>query len=87
MMNDKKKTPEFTISNAVLKGETADVYFDHTLSILRSENLNPVAVMEFFPGRAGTLCGMEEVKSLLNNVLSEVECEVWALNEGDAMEA
>ena len=86
-MDDKEKTPEFIISDAVLQGETADVYFDHTLSILRKENMNPVAVMEFFPGRTGILCGMEEVKALLNKVLSGVECEVWALTEGDAMEA
>ena len=56
-MDKKRKTPEFKSSEDVLKGETADIYFDHTLSILRSENLNPVAVMEFFSGRAGILCG------------------------------
>lgn len=87
MMDKKKKTPEFITSEAVLKGETADIYFDHTLSILRKENINQVAVMEFFPGRAGILCGMEEVKALLQKVLSGVECEVWALQEGDAMDA
>ncbi|MFC1947525.1 nicotinate phosphoribosyltransferase [Chloroflexota bacterium] len=86
-MNDEMRSPEFTLSDAVLKGETADIYFDHTLSILRKENINPVAVMEVFPGRAGMLCGMEEVKTLLKTVLSRVECEVWALNEGDGMDA
>ena len=85
-MDDTNKTPVFIISDAVLKGETADIYFAHTLSILRKENLNPVAVMELFPGRAGILCGMEEVKALLKKILVEVECEVWALNEGDAMD-
>ncbi|UCD09343.1 MAG: nicotinate phosphoribosyltransferase [Dehalococcoidales bacterium] len=86
-MDDTSKTPEFIISDAVLKGETADIYFTHTLSILRKENLNPVAVMELFPGHAGILCGMEEIKTLLKKILAKVECEVWALNEGDAMDA
>jgi nicotinate phosphoribosyltransferase len=86
-MDDKKRIPGFILSEAVLKGETADIYFAHTLSILRNENINPVAVMEIFPARAGILCGMEEVKVLLKKVLAGVECEVWALNEGDVMDA
>ena len=87
MMDDKKKTPDFKFSEVVLNGETADIYFAHTLTILRVENINPTAVMELFPGRAGILCGMEEVKALLQKVLAKVECEVWALNEGDTMDA
>ena len=76
-----------TPSEYVLNGETADVYFAHTLSILRSENIDPVTVMEVFPVRTGILCGMEEVKSLLKTVLSGTECEVWILEEGDTMDA
>jgi nicotinate phosphoribosyltransferase len=80
------KTPEFQPSEAVLSGDTADIYFQHTLKILGKEGLDPVAVMEFFPGRPGIFCGIEEVKALLNRVLPAGGSEVWALSEGDAME-
>ncbi len=77
--------PRFHTSGAVLSGYTADVYFAHTVDIMRKEGLNPVAVMEFFTRRAGVFCGVEEVKALLNCVLPPQESEVWALEEGDAM--
>ncbi len=80
-------TPEFEPTEAVLSGETADIYFAHTLEILRKEGLNPVAAMEVFPSRAGILCGIEEVKALLDKVLPKDDCEVWALAEGDAMDS
>jgi nicotinate phosphoribosyltransferase len=80
------KTPKFVPSESVLSGETADIYFAHTIEILRKEGLNPVATMEVFPSRAGILCGIEEVKALLSRVLPEDNREVWALNEGDPME-
>ena len=79
------KQPEFEPSEAVLSGETADIYFAHTIEILRNEKLNPVATMEVFANRAGILCGMEEVKALLSRVLPEDNREVWALAEGEAM--
>jgi nicotinate phosphoribosyltransferase len=81
------KVPEFEPAEYVLSGETADVYFAHTIEILRKEGINPVATMEVFPSRAGILCGMEEVKALLSRVLPEDNREVWALSEGDNMEA
>ncbi|MFC1870908.1 nicotinate phosphoribosyltransferase [Chloroflexota bacterium] len=77
--------PDFEPSEVVLSGETADVYFARTIEILRREGLNPVATMEFFAGRAGLLCGMEEVRALLAGVLPEEGCEVWALAEGEEM--
>jgi nicotinate phosphoribosyltransferase len=80
------KKQKFKPSKAVLSGDTADIYFDNTLSILREENLDPVAVMEVFPSRAGILCGMDETKALLKKVLTGVGCEVWALEEGDSMD-
>ncbi|MFH1003123.1 MAG: nicotinate phosphoribosyltransferase [Chloroflexota bacterium] len=79
------KPPEFEPSQAVLSGETADIYFARTIDILRREKVNPVATMEFFPGRAGTVCGMAEVKSLLGRVLPGDNHEVWGLAEGEAM--
>jgi nicotinate phosphoribosyltransferase len=41
--------------------------------------------MEIFPHREGILCGMEEVKALLERVLPKEDSEVWALEEGDEM--
>jgi nicotinate phosphoribosyltransferase len=78
--------PDFEPANEVISGETADVYFARTIEILRHEGLNPVATMEVFPSRAGILCGMEEVKALLGRVLPEDNREVWALDEGEAMD-
>ena len=80
------KQPEFEPSEAVLSGETTDVYFARTIDILRHEGLNPVATMEVFTTRAGMLCGMEEVKALLAKVLPEDKRKVWALAEGEDMD-
>ena len=77
---------KFEPAEATLSGETTDIYFAHTVEILRHEALNPVATMEVFPSRAGIFCGIEEVKALLARVLPEGNGEVWALGEGEAME-
>ena len=79
------KPAKFEPSEAVLCGETADIYFARTVEILRQEKLNPVATMEVFPTRAGIFCGIEEVKALLAKVLPEDNREVWALSEGEPM--
>ena len=76
---------KFEPSQAVLRGETTDIYFARTIEILRHEGLNPVATMEVFSSRAGVFCGIGEVKALLGRVLSEGEREVWALAEGETM--
>jgi len=80
------KQPEFEPSEAVLSGETADIYFARTIDILKKEGLDPPATMEVFSSRAGMLCGIEEVKALLRRVLPEGSHEVWALAEGETME-
>jgi len=80
------KPARFEPAEAVLSGETADIYFARTLEVLRHEKLNPVATMEVFPSRAGMLCGIEEVKALLSRVLPEENREVWALPEGETMD-
>ena len=41
--------------------------------------------MEVFGSRAGLLCGIEEVKALLDEVLPKNNREVWALAEGDSI--
>jgi len=81
------KPAKFEPSEAVLSGETADVYFTRTVDILRREGLNPVATMEVFSSGVGVFCGIEEVKALLSRVLPEDKREVWALAEGETMKA
>ena len=80
-----KEPAKFEPAEAVLSGETADIYFAHAADILRQEGLNPVATMELFPSRTGILCGIEEVTALLARVLPEGSREVWALAEGEPM--
>jgi len=77
---------DFTPSEDVLSGETADIYFARTIEILKKEGVNPVAAMEVFPRSAGILCGIKEVQSLLSKALSNVKSEVWSLQEGDPMD-
>lgn len=76
----------FDSAHPILSGETADVYFLRTRTILEKEGLNPVVTMEFFPSRDGLLCGMKEVIDLLALVLPET-AQVEALEEGELMEA
>ena len=74
-----------TIPDSILSGDTADVYFLRTKTILAQEKLDPVVVMEIFPGRAGIICGMREVIDLLRAAAPHAEVE--ALEEGAAMNA
>lgn len=76
-----EKPYPFLPSPAVVSGETADIYFARTVEILAKEGRNPVATMEVFPGRDGLLCGMKEVKALLEKVLP-AGSQVWGLPEG-----
>jgi nicotinate phosphoribosyltransferase len=75
--------PRFEIPDSWLSGTTADIYFPRTVEILKKEGINPVATMEVFPRRDGILCGIEEVKALLAEVLPKDNCEVWALSQGE----
>ena len=78
--------PRFETTQAVLDGDTADIYYVRTVEILKKEGVNPIATMEVFPRRNGILCGIEEVKALLTRVLPAGNCELWALSEGEAFE-
>lgn len=80
------RKPEFEPSEAVLSGETTDVYLVRTIDILRREGIDPEATMEVFTSRAGVLCGMEEAKALLAKALPAEDREVWALADGETME-
>jgi nicotinate phosphoribosyltransferase len=88
LINPAVKVPEprFEIPDSWLSGETSDIYFPRTVEILKREDINPVATMEVFPRQAGILCGMEEVKALLEKVLPEDKGEVWALAEGESFD-
>jgi nicotinate phosphoribosyltransferase len=77
----------FAPAPEVVAGDTADIYFARAVEILGKEQLDPMATMEIFPRHDGILCGMEEVKALLAEVLPEGEREVWALAEGEIMTA
>ncbi|MFN3973722.1 MAG: nicotinate phosphoribosyltransferase [Dehalococcoidia bacterium] len=74
--------PAFPIDPEVLSSDTADVYFQRTISVLQRAGINPVVSMEFFPQRDGILCGMKEALALLEQVLPKKGSEVWALEEG-----
>ena len=74
-------SPEFDIKRPVLVGDTADVYLQRTLTILRNEGINPVVSIEFNSIEDGIFCGIAEVKDLLNQVLPNVGSEVWSLEE------
>ena len=78
---------QFEISRPVLVGDTADVYLQRTLTILRNEGVNPTVTMEFAPERSGVLCGLTEAKVLLARILPDTGSEVWALEEGEHIEA
>ena len=78
---------DFEIRRPVLVGDTADVYLQRTLTILRNEGINPVVTMEVAPQRRGVICGLTEVRALLTRILPETGSEVWALEEGETLEA
>ena len=78
---------EFEVRRSILVGETADVYYQRTQTILRNEGINPVVTIEFAPVRSGVFCGMAEVRSLLTRILPESGSEVWALEEGQTVES
>lgn len=75
------------IPRSVLVGETADVQLQRAQTILRNETVNPTVALEFSPQRPGILCGMTEVRKLLTRVLPESGSEVWALEEGERVDA
>lgn len=80
----KPHAPQFDIPESWLSGDTADIYFPRTVEVLRREGRNPSATMEVFARKAGLLCGMHEVRALLEKVLPEGDREVWALEEGES---
>ena len=87
-------THQFDIRRSIIRGDPDDAYLHWTKEVMRLESLNPKVLVDFVPAREGIVCGMEEVKSLLQNVLPKQEtdsgvelldneAEVWGLEEGD----
>ena len=66
--------------------EAADVYLERAALTLEGEGLNPVVGMDFFPDRAGVLCGIDEAAKVLRELLVDGG-EAWALEDGDEMAA
>ena len=62
---------EFEIRPSILVGDTADVYSQRTLTILRNEGINPMVTIEFFAQKEGVFCGVKEARALLTKVLPE----------------
>ncbi|SHM55912.1 nicotinate phosphoribosyltransferase [Caldanaerovirga acetigignens] len=64
----------------IKKGATTDIYFIKTMEILKYMGLeNTDVVAEVFPRKAGIMCGVEEVLSLLK----DKNVEIYALPEGE----
>ena len=79
--------PDFEIRRSILVGDTAEAYLQRTLTILRTENINPVVTLEFSPESEGIFSGLAEARSLLGRILPETGSEVWAVSDGDAVDA
>ncbi len=86
-MSAKRLTPQFPTTADVLSGETADVYLDRARTVLAAEGLDPVVTMEIFSRGAGVLCGAEEAKTYLREILAEANGRgspsVESLHDGD----
>ena len=86
-MTDERPTPHFPTAADVLAGETADVYFERTRTILAAEHLDPVVTMEIFSRGSGILCGADEALAYLREIFAEVddtvEPVVESLHDGD----
>jgi len=74
-------------SRDILSGDSSDVYFRNAEEILSKEDLAPVVVMEVFCRRDAVLCGIDEAKVLLADVLiangHAANAEIEALADGD----
>jgi nicotinate phosphoribosyltransferase len=73
-------------STEILSGDSADVYFARADEILSREGLDPMVAIEIFPRRPGVLCGIDEAKVLLAEVLADCapgEVTVEGLADGD----
>jgi len=86
-MTAERPSPQFPTAADVLSGDTADVYFERTRTILAAEGLDPVVTMEIFLRGEGVLCGAEESLTYLRQILAEADGReppvVESLHDGD----
>ena len=78
--------PKFPLPDWVMSGETTDIYFRRAQQVLEAEGLNPICTVEFFAGRSGVLCGLDEALQLIEEVVPGEIREVEALEEGCEIE-
>ena len=92
-MSGERPSPRFAPALDVLRGETADVYFDRARTILAAEGLDPIVTMEVFSRGAGVLCGAEESIAYLREIFGfyaeasgTADSIVESLHDGDLFE-
>ncbi len=76
----------FAVLPEVLAGDTADVYFLRSREILEREGIDASVTMEFFPARAGILCGIREAVEFLNVAAGGAGLLIEAMDEGAPIE-
>ena len=92
-MSGERPHPQFPTALDVLRGETADVYFQRARTVLAAEGLDPVVTMEVFSRGAGVLCGAEEAIAYLREIFGfyseangTTDSVVESLHDGDRFE-
>jgi nicotinate phosphoribosyltransferase len=93
MTAERRPRPQFSTALDVLRGETADVYFDRARTILAAEGLDPIVTMEVFSRGAGVLCGADESITYLREIFGffaestgTADSVVESLHDGDRFE-
>ncbi len=76
---------QFEARRAILVGDVGDIRHQRNAAVLRNNSLNPNVAIEFYTTTNGVVAGLNEVKSLLDKVLPDTGCELWALDEGEDM--
>ena len=61
-MSGERPSPQFPTALDVLRGETADVYFQRARTVLAAEGLDPVVTMEVFSRGAGSNVAAEAAR-------------------------
>ncbi len=74
---------QFEARRAILIGDVGDIRHQRNAAVLRNNSLNPKVAIEFYASMNGVVAGLIEIKSLLDKVLPDTGCELWALKEGD----
>ncbi|MGH2444154.1 MAG: nicotinate phosphoribosyltransferase, partial [Chloroflexota bacterium] len=84
-MNDDAGPPSFPLLPQVLQGDTADIYFVRAKDILEELHEDPWVGMEIFPARACRVCGITQIRQLLQE--TGFRGELWSLSEADSADS